>query len=228
MHESEITGISMPGSKKFIPGIAWFFIVLILVCTPGPDLPEVGDWFGKLSADKFIHTGIFGLLAFLFMYPVGRTALNKSMKKNWFLKISLSVCVWGIVTELLQLFFIPGRSFSLMDIAADCVGSFIAFGASYYQFLKWGETQIFQIDFWRAKQWQCLFQPFLPLTFAYMKNVENMEYNTTRNHLIMKEYGRHIQKMVEHVLTIEDKDERQKNAYAVIELMGFLNPHLKM
>lgn len=54
-----------------------------------------------------------------------------------------------------------------------------------------------------------------------------MEYNTTRNHLIMREYGRHIQKMVEYLLTIENKEERQRNAYAVIELMGFLNPHLK-
>ena len=54
-----------------------------------------------------------------------------------------------------------------------------------------------------------------------------MEYNTSRNHLSMKEYGRHIQKMVEHVLTIEDKEQRQKNAFSVIELMGFLNPHLK-
>ena len=60
-----------------------------------------------------------------------------------------------------------------------------------------------------------------------MENVENMEYNTTRNHLIIREYGRHIQKMVEYVLTIEDREKRQKNAYALIELMGFLNPHLK-
>ena len=54
-----------------------------------------------------------------------------------------------------------------------------------------------------------------------------MEYNTTRNHLIMREYGRHIQKMIEYLLTIEDKEKRQRNAHAVIELMGFLNPHLK-
>jgi Domain of unknown function (DUF4290) len=54
-----------------------------------------------------------------------------------------------------------------------------------------------------------------------------MEYNTTRNYLVMKEYGRHIQKMIEYLLTIEDKEERQRNAYAVIELMGFLNPHLR-
>lgn len=54
-----------------------------------------------------------------------------------------------------------------------------------------------------------------------------MEYNTTRNYLIMKEYGRHIQKMVEHLLTIKDREQRQRQANYVIELMGFLNPHLK-
>lgn len=60
-----------------------------------------------------------------------------------------------------------------------------------------------------------------------MKNVDEMEYNTTRNQLIIREYGRHIQKMVDYVLTIEDKEKRQKNAEALVELMGFLNPQLK-
>lgn len=54
-----------------------------------------------------------------------------------------------------------------------------------------------------------------------------MEYNTTRNYLTMKEYGRHIQKMVEHVMNIEDRERRQQQANILIELMGFLNPHLK-
>ncbi|HSF44519.1 MAG TPA: DUF4290 domain-containing protein, partial [Chitinophagaceae bacterium] len=54
-----------------------------------------------------------------------------------------------------------------------------------------------------------------------------MEYNTSRNHLVMKEYGRHIQKMIDHITTIEDPDLRQANVANVIELMGFLNPHLK-
>ncbi|HRH60326.1 MAG TPA: DUF4290 domain-containing protein, partial [Chitinophagaceae bacterium] len=54
-----------------------------------------------------------------------------------------------------------------------------------------------------------------------------MEYNTTRNYLVMREYGRHIQKMVEYVLSIEDKEKRQEQAHILIELMGFLNPHLK-
>jgi hypothetical protein len=54
-----------------------------------------------------------------------------------------------------------------------------------------------------------------------------MEYNTQRTHLGMREYGRHIQRMVDYLLTLEDKESRQKNANALIELMGFLNPHLK-
>ncbi len=54
-----------------------------------------------------------------------------------------------------------------------------------------------------------------------------MEYNTQRNHLTMKEYGRHIQRMVEYVVTIDDRSKRQQQAQVVIEMMGLLNPHLK-
>ncbi|SEA55340.1 protein of unknown function [Arachidicoccus rhizosphaerae] len=54
-----------------------------------------------------------------------------------------------------------------------------------------------------------------------------MEYNTARSGLTMKEYGRHIQKMVDYLLTIDDKEKRQEQAGVLIELMGFLNPHLK-
>lgn len=56
---------------------------------------------------------------------------------------------------------------------------------------------------------------------------EPMEYNTTRSYMVMREYGRHIQKMVEFVLSIEDDAKRQEQAHVLIELMGFLNPHLK-
>lgn len=54
-----------------------------------------------------------------------------------------------------------------------------------------------------------------------------MEYNTTRNELVMREYGRHVQKMIEHLLSIDEPERRQRNSQAVIELMGFLNPHLR-
>lgn len=60
-----------------------------------------------------------------------------------------------------------------------------------------------------------------------MINFEEMEYNTTREPLVIREYGRHIQKMVDFVMTIEDRDKRTRNAHTIIELMGFLNPQLK-
>lgn len=44
--------------------------------------------------------------------------------------------------------------------------------------------------------------------------------------MVMPEYGRHIQEMVDYVRTIEDPVVRQKNADSIIELMGVLNPHL--
>lgn len=64
------------------------------------------------------------------------------------------------------------------------------------------------------------------ITFGVM-DVTKMEYNTTRQYLSMREYGRHVQRMVDHVKTIQDPERRQRNAEAVIELMGFLNPQLK-
>lgn len=54
-----------------------------------------------------------------------------------------------------------------------------------------------------------------------------MEYNTSRERLSMPEYGRNIQMMVNYLKTITDAEKRQKNAEAIIELMGVLNPHLR-
>ncbi|NQY28255.1 MAG: DUF4290 domain-containing protein [Flavobacteriaceae bacterium] len=57
--------------------------------------------------------------------------------------------------------------------------------------------------------------------------IENIQYNTERNKLIIPEYGRHLQKMVDHAIAIEDEAERNKVAKAIIDVMGNLNPHLR-
>ncbi|MXV38376.1 DUF4290 domain-containing protein [Flavobacteriaceae bacterium Ap0902] len=54
-----------------------------------------------------------------------------------------------------------------------------------------------------------------------------MEYNTNRERLIIPEYGRHLQEMVNYCKTIEDKEERNDFAEAIIEVMGNVNPHLR-
>lgn len=55
-----------------------------------------------------------------------------------------------------------------------------------------------------------------------------MEYNTSRNKLLIPEYGRNVQKMVSYMLTIEDREKRTRYAEGLIELMATLNPNLKI
>ncbi|MBX3164315.1 MAG: DUF4290 domain-containing protein [Bacteroidetes bacterium] len=54
-----------------------------------------------------------------------------------------------------------------------------------------------------------------------------MEYNTQLERLIIPEYGRNIQSMIEHCCTIENRDERNLCAKAIIQVMGQLNPTLR-
>lgn len=54
-----------------------------------------------------------------------------------------------------------------------------------------------------------------------------MDYNTSRKKLVLPEYGRNIQKMVLHLKTVEDREERNRLAQAVIHIMGNMNPHLR-
>ena len=57
--------------------------------------------------------------------------------------------------------------------------------------------------------------------------IENLEYNTIREDLIIPEYGRHIQKMINYASSRETKEERNKLANAIISVMGNLQPHLR-
>ena len=58
-------------------------------------------------------------------------------------------------------------------------------------------------------------------------DVNSLEYNTDREKLIIPEYGRHLQKMIDFAIAIEDKEERNKVAKSIIAVMGNLQPHLR-
>ncbi|MBD3582766.1 DUF4290 domain-containing protein [Flavobacterium selenitireducens] len=57
--------------------------------------------------------------------------------------------------------------------------------------------------------------------------VFNLEYNAERTPLIIPEYGRHLQKLIDQATAIEDRNERNKAAKYIIQVMGSLNPHLR-
>ena len=54
-----------------------------------------------------------------------------------------------------------------------------------------------------------------------------MEYNTQRKKMELPEYGRSVQNMVDHALTIEDREERQRCANTIVSIMGGMFPHLR-
>ena len=54
-----------------------------------------------------------------------------------------------------------------------------------------------------------------------------MDYNSSRSKLVLKEYGRHVQLIVENCMKEKDSEKRNQFAKEIIELMGQLNPHLR-
>ena len=53
------------------------------------------------------------------------------------------------------------------------------------------------------------------------------DYNTQQKKLIMPEYGRNVQQMIDHCVSIEDREERTRCANTIINIMGNLFPHLR-
>ena len=57
--------------------------------------------------------------------------------------------------------------------------------------------------------------------------MEELDYNTQRDKLHMPEYGRHVQKMIEYVASLPDKEKRNEQIQSVVQVMGTLNPQLR-
>ena len=60
-----------------------------------------------------------------------------------------------------------------------------------------------------------------------MEDSNALEYNTARPTMHIPEYGRNVQKMIDHAVSLADRDERNKVAQAIIKVMGELNPQLR-
>jgi hypothetical protein len=60
-----------------------------------------------------------------------------------------------------------------------------------------------------------------------IEQTPQFDYNSTRSKLILSEYGRNVQNMVKYIVALPTREERNRYAQVVIDLMGFLNPHLR-
>jgi len=111
---------------KFLPGIAWFFIVLVLTTMPGNDVPQE-PWFDGIYFDKWVHAGMFGGLTLLFSWPFYKSNFSSQQRLHYFIKIALAASIWGLAIEFIQRFYAINRDFDLLDWAADSFGALVAF-----------------------------------------------------------------------------------------------------
>ncbi len=110
---------------RFLPGIGWFFIVALLTCLPGKDIPEIG-WLEQIQFDKIVHMGLFGVLVFLFALPLFYNKLMLVSNLRIVFLITLFSIAWGLAIEFIQKYWVTGRDFDLLDWAADSFGSLVA------------------------------------------------------------------------------------------------------
>jgi len=54
-----------------------------------------------------------------------------------------------------------------------------------------------------------------------------MQYNTTKDALVMPEYGRNVHSMINHAMSLKDKKKQQECVESIIKFMGQMNPHLR-
>lgn len=122
--------------NSYTPAILWWLTVLILICTPGQDLPKLGNWADAIGLDKIIHIIIFGLMAYFFMRPVAVKELTSDQKRNIFLRTSIAIAIWGLATEYIQEYWVINRTFDVFDFFADAVGATVAFFYSKHFLLR--------------------------------------------------------------------------------------------
>jgi len=111
--------------KQFLPAIIWFIVVMVIICMPKQDLPDVADWFHRIYFDKWVHAGMFGVLTLPTIFPFHKVYGNRKKLITLIVTISCATSCWGLVTECIQL-YVPGRSFDLLDWAADSLGVLLA------------------------------------------------------------------------------------------------------
>lgn len=107
--------------------LAWTILIEILLCLPGPSLPDAGA-FEIPYFDKIIHIVIFGLFVWLWCLYYRRNVLSNNRLKLIFFWIYIAAVFNGIAIEYIQKYLIPFRSFDQGDIIADVLSAGIVYG----------------------------------------------------------------------------------------------------
>ena len=112
--------------KILIWVIAEIILVFLILTSPIDISNQTSHWFDKLPIDKLIHICLFGSLA-LSIFVYFQDSTNSSLKTIRAKALALILCIlYGISLEYYQKYFVPSRSFDVIDMLADAIGALLA------------------------------------------------------------------------------------------------------
>jgi VanZ family protein len=112
--------------SSIVFAVIWFLLVTTLLCIPGTRLPKI-TWQDKIWLDKWVHIFLFMILVILWSKAYSHTKNTHIDGRKILFKIMVVGCLYGILMEIVQKYFIPFRSFDLGDILADGIGCFAGY-----------------------------------------------------------------------------------------------------
>lgn len=102
----------------------------VLFFLPGSDLPQHG-WFDNIPQfDKLVHFGLFMILL-----SVWTSAFTISIPEKIWPVLGLAL-LYGLLVEIIQKLWVPGRSFDLFDVVADMMGSVTGVFLNWFLYKK--------------------------------------------------------------------------------------------
>lgn len=116
----------------FIPAIAWFITIFVLLVMPNDDIPSA-HLFDIIYFDKWVHAGIFGLEVILICWPFFKTRYAST---KLFFKITIGVILYGVAMEFVQKYLTTDRDYDTFDMLADATGAVIAFALVNWRYKK--------------------------------------------------------------------------------------------
>ena len=117
--------------------LATVFVLYVLL---SPDSAIPNSWLGLFNfknGDKVLHVLLFMFLAFAYLYDYTKFKSPHHNKVDKELALTVLAASVGLMTEVGQLAMGLGREFDQLDIYADVVGAFLAFGI-----VHWGGAHI--------------------------------------------------------------------------------------
>ncbi len=115
-------------------GILWGCMIIIMTLLPGRVFPQIPAFIDLFKPDKLIHLFVFGMFAFLQLRGFTIQDVFLQVRKNAIMLTLLTGFLLGGVTEIVQHYFIPMRTGSMVDFIANALGCLA--GLAFFHFWR--------------------------------------------------------------------------------------------